>query len=110
MKERRTRQRYPMQLRVDVRPAGERSQDSYAGETSDISASGFYLSGGPDSLAEGNTVEVDVWLPLGEDGACRGVRGQGRIVRIDRGDQKQIGVAVKFDRIDFSPEELDSFT
>lgn len=109
MNERRTRQRYPMQLRVDVRPAGN-GASAYEGETSDISASGLYLRGGPESLTEGSTVEVALWLPVGEDGKCRGVRGQGHVVRVDRRADKQIGVAVKFDRVDFSPEELDSFT
>jgi hypothetical protein len=34
----------------------------------------------------------------------------GRVVRVDLGSDNKIGVAVKFDRIDLSAEELESIT
>ena len=49
-------------------------------------------------------------LPGPPEGRRAEVRGVGRVVRVDLGSDNKIGVAVKFDRIDLSAEELESIT
>ena len=108
--ERRNSRRYPLQLEVDLRTHQEGSVAVASGQTRDISVRGFYFSGLPESLQEGARVELAIRLPGPTEGRRVEVRGVGRVVRVDLGSDNKIGVAVKFDRIDLSAEELESIT
>lgn len=108
--ERRAQHRYPLQLRVELRPAREDKDAAHTAETSDISATGLYLEGDTALLREGSRVELSVHLPTGADGAGVDLRGVGRIVRVVHQPGQPTGVAVRFDQIEFLADELESFT
>ena len=110
MSERRAQHRYPLQLSVDLLPLDDPADSALHGQTHDVSINGFYLIGGPQLLEEGSSVELALWLPVGAEGQETGIRGQGRVVRVDRGVNEQIGVAVKFDRIEFTSGDVETFT
>lgn len=108
--ERRTEQRYPLQLQVDLRsPSGE-AASAYDWQTCDISATGLYVRGDAGSLEEGSRVQLTVRLPVRADGGAVDLRGVGRVVRVDRAADPEVGVAVSFDQIQFSEDDLESIT
>lgn len=109
MSERRIHERFALQLRVDLRqPDG--AESTHQAVTEDICASGFYVAEGPPALREGSHVEVVLWLPMGTEDKYAGLRGLGRVVRVDRGPGEKAGVAVRLDRVDFVPEDVKTFT
>lgn len=110
MSERPAQHRYPLQVSVDLLPLEDSGDSALHGQTRDVSINGFYLTAGPEFLEEGSSVELALWLPVGADGQETGIRGQGRVVRVDRGADEQVGVAVKFDRIEFASAEVETFT
>lgn len=110
MSERRAQHRYPLQLAGELHPENTAAEAALRGQTRDVSITGFYLLGGRQGLEEGSSVELALWLPLGADGQETDIRGQGRVVRVDQEGDKRMGVAVEFDRIEFVPTEVESFT
>lgn len=110
--DRRSRQRFPLQWPARLRSVdgGPTAGIALEGETLDISAAGFYLRTDAGSLQEGGLVEVDFRIPGGSESRRVDLHGLGRIVRVDRQQGGQTGIAVAFDRIEFWPDDLDSFT
>lgn len=100
--ERRAQARYPVQLRVELRSPENELASPHQGQTQDISSSGFYLLGAPESLHEGSRVQVSLWLPEGLAEEQAGLRGLGRVVRLERRENEALGVAVKFERVELA--------
>ncbi|MBI4466508.1 MAG: PilZ domain-containing protein [Acidobacteria bacterium] len=109
VEERRRQQRYPLELPADLRLLGKAGRASCEGWTCDISATGLYLRGEARSLGEGSRVEVSVRLPAAPGAAAVDLHVIGRVVRVDR-RADQVGLAVSFDSVEFSLDELESFT
>lgn len=110
MADRRDGQRFPLRLRVDWGAAEKPGATLQAGETSDISAGGFYVRGPEGALREGSPVEVRVCLPVLDPHCPVDLRGLGRVVRVDQLDGSKVGVAVSFDRIELKADDWESLT
>jgi len=110
MADRRDGQRFPLRLRVDWGAGEAPGASLQAGETFDISATGFYVRGSEGALQAGSPVELRVCLPILDPHCPVDLRGQGRVVRIDQLDGRQVGVAVSFDRIELKADDWESLT
>lgn len=104
--ERRAQHRYPMELAVELYSTGGHANLLYRGHTRDVSSNGFYVAGVPHLLQEGSRVQVMVWLPAGDGRRQAGLRGLGRVIRVEREDNDQVGMAVRFDRVELAPAGL----
>lgn len=107
--ERRTQRRYPLELQVLLRDTAS-GEANHGGQTCDISATGLYLRGDAAWLEEGRRVHLSVRLAEGEGGRAVGLRGLGRVVRVDRPAGQETGFAVMFDQVEFAADDLESMT
>lgn len=106
--DRRAQPRYPLELEVDLNPAGAGPDSTLRGRTRNVSSTGVYLVRESEAPPEGSRVEVALWLPVGNE--QQPIWGEGSVVRIDRRDDLQVGLAVRFDRIDFAADDTETFT
>ena len=98
--ERRSRQRVPVRVPVKVRYEGSEQQ----GLTRDLSSSGIFLYSKAEMKA-GSKLELVVMLPPGLGlGPGGWTLCEASVVRVEKSDGKDIGIAATFDRIALLPE------
>ncbi len=101
--ERRRQERTRVRVPVKVRPQTSGAPE-YSGETRDLSSSGVFLYS-DSALEAGTKLDLVIMLPggigLGPGGwtLC-----QASVVRVEKSDEKGMGVAATLDRIERLPE------
>ena len=98
--ERRSRQRVPVRVPVEVRHQG----GDHQGLTRDLSSTGIFLYSEADMKA-GTKLELVIMLPPGLGlGPGGWTLCEASVVRVEESEGKGMGVAATIDRIDFLPE------
>jgi len=107
MNERRARQRFPLRLRTQWRRWSGRPDQTWPGQTLNVSSSGLYMLTPERALKTGERVEISVWLPLSgrPEGKC--LTGSGRVIRVEPRAAGEIGVAIAMDRLGWLRGEVD---
>ncbi len=98
--ERRSGQRTPVRVPVKVRHEGS----EHEGLTRDLSSSGIFLYSEP-GMKPGSRLELVIMLPPGLGFGSGGwTLCEASVVRLEKSDGKQIGIAATFDRVAWLPE------
>ena len=98
--DRRCGQRTPVRVPVKVRHEGS----EHEGLTRDLSSSGIFLYSEP-GMKPGSKLELVIMLPPGLGFGSGGwTLCEASVVRLEKSDDKQIGIAATFDRVAWLPE------
>lgn len=98
--DRRANQRTPVRVPVKVRHQGS----EHEGLTRDLSSSGIFLYSEP-GMKPGSKLELVIMLPPGLGFGSGGwTVCEASVVRLEKSDGKQIGIAATFDRVAWLPE------
>jgi hypothetical protein len=98
--DRRSSQRTPVRVPVKVRHEGS----EHEGLTRDLSSSGIFLYSEP-GMKPGSKLELVIMLPPGLGFGSGGwTLCEASVVRLEKSEGKQIGIAATFDRVAWLPE------
>lgn len=98
--ERRSTQRTPVSVPVKLRHEG----NEHAGLTRDLSSTGIFLYS-ESGMKPGSKLELVIMFPPGLGvGAGGWTLCEASVVRVEKSDGKQLGIAATFDRVECLPE------